>query len=448
VWFDSTLWQRLSAPGRRLRWRIAKWSTSSDRQFHDDMFAAQRYDPFSPSYPGYLAIRRFADHAEGTFEDVQSVLDLGCGPGEITCELARRHPHIAFTGLDHSTVAIERAREHATRLGLANVSFAVEDLEHFQPADRVDLIMMFDAFHHLLDPSDFLSRIKPYCPRFFLIEPAGTWTGQWDRRHDLDWIASTVFQMHQRLEYEFGLQSTTASRASAPESPASATPTEHRYTVADFERLFHGFSLEFRGTIAGLEQYGPRPYEQSRLRDRLADAAYDLVVTIEEVLFEENLDLSAKHWTIFAERNDHAAATARTVRRPPSRPPAGGLLLAHGATYDSYVGPQRVRCGESFQVSLTLTNTGWLPWSSSDSQPVLLSYHWRDSRGRTLMQDGLRTPLATSFPPGHSAGVVLRVQALDAPGRALLVIDLVHEGVTWFSDQGVAPYQIRFRIMG
>ena len=39
----------------------------------------------------------------------RTLVDLGCGPGEITCELARRHPSVAFTGFDHSPVAIERA---------------------------------------------------------------------------------------------------------------------------------------------------------------------------------------------------------------------------------------------------------------------------------------------------------------------------------------------------
>ena len=111
-------WDRLSRPVRELRWRLAKWSTSSDRAFHDSVFSALQHDPFSPSYPGNLTIRRFADLAARHLGGVRSVLDLGCGPGEITCELARRHPSVAFTGFDHSPVAIDRAR--STRAGWAS----------------------------------------------------------------------------------------------------------------------------------------------------------------------------------------------------------------------------------------------------------------------------------------------------------------------------------------
>lgn len=153
---------------RELRWRFAKWSTSSDREFHDSVFSALQHDPFSPSYPGNLTIRRFADLAARHLGDVRSVLDLGCGPGEITCELARRHPSVDFTGFDHSPVAIERARGHARRLGLENVGFDVANLEAFTPRAPVDLIAMFDAFHHVLDPSGFVARLRPFASRFFL----------------------------------------------------------------------------------------------------------------------------------------------------------------------------------------------------------------------------------------------------------------------------------------
>ena len=108
---------------RRLRWARGRWSKDSDRSYHEQLYQAQAYDPFDPGYPGYLTIRRFADHAAPLIPAAGTVLDLGCGPGEITCELARRHPHLSFLGVDHSAQAIRRAREHAARLGLANVRF-------------------------------------------------------------------------------------------------------------------------------------------------------------------------------------------------------------------------------------------------------------------------------------------------------------------------------------
>jgi hypothetical protein len=42
--------------------------------------------------------------------------------------------------------------------------------------------------------------------------------------------------------------------------------------------------------------------------------------------------------------------------------------------------------------------------------------------------------------------VDLVVTAPDSAGRATLVIDLVHEGQTWFSEQGVTPLRREMRI--
>jgi SAM-dependent methyltransferase len=438
----------VSRPARSLRWRFAKWSTSRDREFHDRIFADLQHDPFSPSYPGHLTIRRFADLAAQHLDGVHTVLDLGCGPGEITCELARRHSNVIFTGYDHSPVAIERARQHAGRLALGNVRFDVADLETFTPQSPVDLIVMFDAFHHVLDPAGFVARLRPFAPAFFLIEPAGSWTGQWDRRRDLDWLPATVMQIAERLDYELELEATQPATHVAAAAHA-ADPTEHRYTISDFERFFDGLALDVRGTIAGLEQYGPRPLERSPLRDRVGDIAYELVVRLEDALVEEGLDLNAKHWAILASSRPLESMTSRTAvkpRRLPPRPSQPGLLPPYAARYGSYSGPTSARSRELFQATIQCTNVGWRNWTSTGSEPVLVSYHWLDTDGRTLVQDGLRTPLASEIASGGCAIVVVRVEAPPSPGPLVLAIDLVHEGVTWFSDQGVPPHRVSFRV--
>ena len=118
---------------RRVRSRWSQWSATADREFHDHLFAAAEHDPFSPAYPGYLTIRRFADLAAAHLENARLVLDLGCGPGEITCELAKRFPALSFHGVDHSQAAVDRASSHAGRLQLSNVTFQRGDLQTFEP---------------------------------------------------------------------------------------------------------------------------------------------------------------------------------------------------------------------------------------------------------------------------------------------------------------------------
>jgi len=465
-------WQRLTAPVRRLRWRAAAWSQASDREFHDRLFGAQDYDPFSRSYPGYLTIRRFADHAERHFDGVRTVADLGCGPGEITCELARRRPHVAFVGVDHAEAAIARARVHAARLGLTNITFDAGDVERYEPPDAIDLVVMFDAFHHVLDPAAFVSRLGARASRFFLIEPAGTWLGRWDRRADLDWIPATIRQMRERLEHQWGSDPARVSgsdpltRTPGARSPESATgsdlarasgsdplagpgPTEYRYTLTDLERFFAGYALEIRGTMAGLELYGRTPHARSPLGDRFGDVGYELVASLENALHEQGLDLALKHWAILAtpSKTPGVLLTAqRDARRLWPGPVPEPLLPAYGVTYRTYAGPAEVRAAEAFQARVELENTGWLPWDSRGDKPVLLSYHWLDVGGRSVVQDGLRTPFARVVNLGDLVEAVLRVQAPGTPGRFTLAIDLVHEGAAWFSDEGVVPMRQMVRV--
>src|SRR5262245_7974299 len=163
--------ERVGALPRRLRWALQRWSAPRDKAFHDALFASQRHDPFSFGYPGYVTIRRFADLAEERLGNAKAAVDLGCGPGEITCELARRRPDVSFSGIDHSEAAIARAREHAVALELRNVRFVAGDIAAFRADASTGLVMMFDAFHHVLDPAGFVRRTN--ADRFLLIEPAG-----------------------------------------------------------------------------------------------------------------------------------------------------------------------------------------------------------------------------------------------------------------------------------
>src|SRR5207245_7097183 len=121
---------------------------------------------------------------------------------EITCELARRHPDAAFVGIDHSAAAIERARQHAERLGLGNVTFQAGEISRTAVHGDAEIVLMFDAFHHLLDPAGFVRASG--VDRFLLVEPAGTWLGGWQRTLDLDWIGEALDDIRRRLQAEAG----------------------------------------------------------------------------------------------------------------------------------------------------------------------------------------------------------------------------------------------------
>ena len=456
----------LASLPRRLRWAMHRWNSAADRTFHDALFGGQQYHPFTFAYPGYLTIRRFADLTAVRLDGVHHALDLGCGPGEITCELARRFPDVTFTGVDHSGVAIARAREHARGLQLSNVRFETGDFATYRPAERADVVMMFDAFHHLLDPAGFVRAWRGHTDRFVLVEPAGDWLGGWQKTIDLDWIPATLDTIRARLTWQIGRQSTVVSRQLSVASPQSSVreagpqsrdaggrgsdgaPVEHRYTVRDLQQFFDGFGLEIRGTIAGLETYPPDAYSQPPLRQEFGRITYDLMVSVDDMLYLEDLDLHAKHWVVYAERG--AAHRLRTPRPVNVREENAAQRVQGGCDveYLAYEGTGDVPVNAELLANVTFRNQSWRPWSSAGETPIFLSYHWLDASGVMVEEDGLRTPLPRTVAPGDACTMSLRVRTPAAAGRYTLAIDLVEEGVTWFSRAGAPTRQVRVTARG
>jgi SAM-dependent methyltransferase len=62
---------------------------------------------------------------------IHDVLDVACGPGEWTLDVAHRWPHIQLTGIDSSKMIIKYARDQAEVQNLQNVAF--EEMDIYQP---------------------------------------------------------------------------------------------------------------------------------------------------------------------------------------------------------------------------------------------------------------------------------------------------------------------------
>jgi hypothetical protein len=84
-------------------------------------------------------------------------------------------------------------------------------------------------------------------------------------------------------------------------------------------------------------------------------------------------------------------------------------------------------------VAVTVTNTSLATWSTTGADPVDLSAHWLAADGTVLLWDGPRTLLGQPVAPGATVTLDL-VLAPPPPGAALLVVDLVAEGLRWFGS--------------
>ena len=92
-----------------------------------------------------------------TFSDLRdaSVLDLGCGPGDILIKLALTRPDLAITGVDASEPMLALGRVDAAARGVdARLRFVQAWLPSLGPiaAERFDAVISNSLLHHLHEP--------------------------------------------------------------------------------------------------------------------------------------------------------------------------------------------------------------------------------------------------------------------------------------------------------
>lgn len=89
----------------------------------------------------------------------QRLLDVGCGPGTITLDLATRVAPGAVIGVDASAEVVEQARQAAE--GRGNVAFGVGDAYRLGQADgSFDVVHAHQVLQHLADPVAALTEMR------------------------------------------------------------------------------------------------------------------------------------------------------------------------------------------------------------------------------------------------------------------------------------------------
>jgi ubiquinone/menaquinone biosynthesis C-methylase UbiE len=88
------------------------------------------------------------------------VLDVGCGPGTITANLASRVTHV--TAVEHTSAALDLAR--AEMAGRTNVSYVVTDAHALDlPDDSFDVVHAHQVLQHVDDPVQALREMSRVC---------------------------------------------------------------------------------------------------------------------------------------------------------------------------------------------------------------------------------------------------------------------------------------------
>ena len=109
-----------------------------------------------------------AGYLLGSIRPDMHILDIGCGPGTITADLATLVPQGSVIGIDLGPGVIEEARSMAAKRSLKNISFEVGDAHELGfPDQNFDVVHAHQVLQHISDPVHALRGWKR------LIKPGG-----------------------------------------------------------------------------------------------------------------------------------------------------------------------------------------------------------------------------------------------------------------------------------
>ncbi len=106
---------------------------------------------------------KIADDLVREIGAAERILDIGCGPGRLLVELARRFPDARLTGVDLDPAMLAAARERLMAEGLDDrVELLVADAVSLPlPDDAFDLVTSSFSLHHWGDPASGPGRGAP-----------------------------------------------------------------------------------------------------------------------------------------------------------------------------------------------------------------------------------------------------------------------------------------------
>jgi len=201
-------------------------------------------------------------------------LDLCCGMGRITAELARRG--FVMTGVDITESLLETAREDAAYEGL-DIEYVLADARSFvRPSFFDTAVNLYISFGYFEKPEDDLLLVRNVCESLkpggtFIIETLGKEIAVRDFIHG-EWFERagyTVFTKYEVVDSWAALKNRwilirnsndAGAEASAPPSRMEKTFTQRLYAATELRALL------FKAGFAGVDLYGgwdERPYDQN-----------------------------------------------------------------------------------------------------------------------------------------------------------------------------------------
>jgi trans-aconitate 2-methyltransferase len=173
----------------------------------------------------------------------ETVLDAGCGTGQVTSRLRERLPDGHVVALDASERMLERCR---SRLGDERVTYVRADLREPLPVEPVDAIVSTSTFHWVVDHRALFAHLAR------ALKPGGTLTAEYGGQGNLENVYRHVraLGLEERGKRYAGVEETLGWLAEAGFTDTSAELIPRPETTSDLLAFLRTATLkEYDGAV-------------------------------------------------------------------------------------------------------------------------------------------------------------------------------------------------------
>ena len=129
--------------------------------------------------------------------DGDSILELGCGWGSLTCYMASKLPNSKITAVSNSKDQKEHILNRCKNQGLDNIEVITADMNDFETEDKYDRVVSIEMFEHMRNYKKLLSKVSSWLnddgKLFIHIFTHQSVVYPFENQGEADWMAREFF---------------------------------------------------------------------------------------------------------------------------------------------------------------------------------------------------------------------------------------------------------------
>ena len=133
----------------------------------------------------------------GQLTDGDSILELGCGWGSLTCYMASKLPNSKITAVSNSKDQKEHILNRCKNQGLDNIEVITADMNDFETENNYDRVVSIEMFEHMRNYKKLLSKISSWLNEggklFIHIFTHQSVVYPFENQGEADWMAREFF---------------------------------------------------------------------------------------------------------------------------------------------------------------------------------------------------------------------------------------------------------------